>query len=70
MHRKTTFILALAIIFTMSLSPMVAFSGGDKNTNRGNVGEQIGEPTPDPAEDPEQPRDGDPNPDIENVPKK
>ncbi len=49
---------------------MTAFSGGDKNTNRGSEGEQIGEPAPEPAQDPDQTRTGDPNPDIDNVPEK
>ena len=49
---------------------IIAYAGGDKNTLRGSEGEQIGEPTPDPAVDPTQDRVGDPNEDIENIPDK
>ena len=68
--RKTVLLFMLIIIVAMTLSPLLAYAGGDKNTNRGSVGEQIGDPTPDPAEDPDQTRTGDPNPDKDNVPDK
>jgi len=59
-----------AMIITTNMLPMAVFAGGDQNTLRGSEGTQIGEPAPDPAEVPEQPRIGDPNADMENIPAK
>lgn len=70
MSGKNAFIVILTMIVTMSLLPMSVFAGGDQNTLRGSEGEQIGEPAPEPAVNPEQPRIGDPNEDMENIPAK
>ena len=68
--RKTVILFMLIIIVAMSLTPVLAYAGGDKNTLRGSEGEQIGDPTPDPEQEPDQPRIGDPNPNMDNVPDK
>lgn len=70
MFVKNARIIAVTMIITLSLLPMAAFAGGDQNTLRGSEGEQIGEPAPDPVMTPEQPRIGDPNDDMENIPAK
>jgi hypothetical protein len=66
--KKFCFALVLIIMIAMTLTPVVSYAGGDQNTNRGSVGEQTGEPTPDPSQDPDKTRQGDPNPDQDNVP--
>lgn len=68
--KKTVILLMLVIIVAMTLTPVLVYAGGDKNTLRGSAGEQIGEPAPEPAQDPDLDRAGDPNPDMENVPPK
>lgn len=70
MLRKSLLSIALVLILVLASMPMSAYAGGDQNTNRGSLGEQIGEPAPEPSQDPLQPREGDPNPDMENVPDK
>lgn len=70
MLRRTLFSIIMVLIIALALTPILAFAGGDQNTNRGTQGEQIGEPLPEPFQDPQQPREGDPNPDMENVPNK
>ena len=70
MSKKLIILTALVLAIVMSLSTVTVFAGGDKNTNRGSEGEQIGEPAPDPSQDPDQTRTGDPNPDQDNVPPK
>jgi hypothetical protein len=68
MQKSVKIMLGVVMIATLVITPIVVFAGGDQNTNRGSEGEQIGEPAPDPAQTPEQPRTGDPNPDEDNVP--
>jgi len=70
MKKRTWIIVALIAAVALTATPLVVYAGGGKNTNRGSEGEQIGEPTPDPAQDPQMPREGDPNPDEDNVPDK
>ena len=70
MLKRTLFPIFVVLILAIALTPMIAYAGGDQNTNRGTQGEQIGEPLPEPSQDPQQPREGDPNPDIENIPYK
>ena len=70
MVKKGMLIIVMILIIAISLSSIIAYAGGDKNTLRGSEGEQIGEPTPDPTVDPAKERDGDPNPNIDNVPAK
>lgn len=70
MAKKTMLIMMIVLILIVALSSIIAYAGGDKNTNRGSEGEQIGEPSPDPLQNPDQTRTGDPNPDMENVPDK
>ncbi len=60
----------LILIVALIISSAVSCAGGDKNTLRGSEGEQIGEPSPNPAENPLQYRAGDPNPGMANVPEK